>query len=231
MLSKEQVDELFAFCEKHFVRHYDVKVELVDHLANAIEEKMAANSAISFEAALNKVYADFGVLGFAGIMSSHSNSLGIRYRKTRNRIFWSYFTWPKAAIVACIFSGFIFLRKTLPEAAFSYVGVAIFLSLWLSELSVLIQSYYLQKKASQKLLMMQASAEEPLFVGPVGGTFLIVFDWAESFEFYMRANTFWFCIITILVIVFFVGTLAYRKVVMDVYRSARKQYPEIFVAA
>ena len=41
MLTDEQIAALFAFCEKHLVRHYDLQVELVDHLANAIETKMA----------------------------------------------------------------------------------------------------------------------------------------------------------------------------------------------
>jgi hypothetical protein len=56
MLNKEQVDHLFAFCNKHYVQHYDLQIELVDHLANAVEEKMAIDSQLSFEEALNKVY-------------------------------------------------------------------------------------------------------------------------------------------------------------------------------
>jgi hypothetical protein len=54
MLSQEQLQELFSFCEKHFVQYYDVQVELVDHLANAIEAEMAANPKRSFRAGTGK---------------------------------------------------------------------------------------------------------------------------------------------------------------------------------
>jgi len=37
-LTKNQIDELYKFTRKHYVYHYDVQSELVDHLANDIEE-------------------------------------------------------------------------------------------------------------------------------------------------------------------------------------------------
>ena len=36
-LTKNQIDELYKFTRKHYVYHYDVQSELVDHLANDIE--------------------------------------------------------------------------------------------------------------------------------------------------------------------------------------------------
>ena len=41
MITEAQYESLFAFCRKHYVQYYDVQVELVDHLAAAIEEKIA----------------------------------------------------------------------------------------------------------------------------------------------------------------------------------------------
>lgn len=38
-LSGEQIQELYKFTRKHFVIHYDLQTELVDHLANGIEEQ------------------------------------------------------------------------------------------------------------------------------------------------------------------------------------------------
>lgn len=55
MLTNEQIQSLFTFCEKHFVKYYDVQVELVDHLANAVELEMQTNPKYSFERALEKV--------------------------------------------------------------------------------------------------------------------------------------------------------------------------------
>mgnify|MGYP000193300158 CR=1 FL=1 len=45
MITEVQYESLFAFCRKHYVQYYDVQVELVDHLAEAIEEKLKAEKA------------------------------------------------------------------------------------------------------------------------------------------------------------------------------------------
>jgi hypothetical protein len=37
-LTEDEVDRLFAFCAKHYVPEYDLQLELVDHLATAIEK-------------------------------------------------------------------------------------------------------------------------------------------------------------------------------------------------
>ena len=37
-LTEEQIHELYKFTKKHYVEHYDVQTELVDHLANDIEQ-------------------------------------------------------------------------------------------------------------------------------------------------------------------------------------------------
>jgi hypothetical protein len=42
-LNQEQIEALFRFCEKKSVRYYDLQVELVDHLAERIEEEMKAD--------------------------------------------------------------------------------------------------------------------------------------------------------------------------------------------
>lgn len=69
MLTKEQIESLFTFCEKHFVKYYEVQLELVDHLANAIELKMADDPNLSFEEALEEVHQSFGVMGFAPLVA------------------------------------------------------------------------------------------------------------------------------------------------------------------
>ena len=74
-LTQEQIDALFTFTKKHLVEHYDVQVELVDHLANAIEAQWAENPDISFEEALDKEYKSFGVFGFSGLVEQKQAAL------------------------------------------------------------------------------------------------------------------------------------------------------------
>ena len=95
MLTSEQIESLFTFCRKHFVYYYDVQVELVDHLANAVEAEMKAVPEITFEKALEKVHAGFGIFGFAPLVAE-KEKMAI---KKERRLFWNIckeqFRWPK----------------------------------------------------------------------------------------------------------------------------------------
>ena len=94
-LTEKQIESLFRFCEKKFVRHYDLQVELVDHLAERIEEEMAADATLGFDAALQRVYAGFGLFGFAHIVQDRSAML----HKRNSKLWWSqvraFFVLPK----------------------------------------------------------------------------------------------------------------------------------------
>lgn len=95
MLSQEQIETLFKFCEKHCVRYYDVQVELVDHLATAIENKINQHSDISFEEALKEEYKSFGVLGFGKYISEKGKQIERKLLKDKYKILLSFFTPPK----------------------------------------------------------------------------------------------------------------------------------------
>ena len=47
-LSKEQIQHLYTFTRQHFVEHFDVQTELVDHLANDIEQILTEKPTLSF---------------------------------------------------------------------------------------------------------------------------------------------------------------------------------------
>jgi len=49
-LTGKQVEELYAFTQKHYVPYYDLQTELVDHLSNGIEEQWSLK---------NLAYSDF----------------------------------------------------------------------------------------------------------------------------------------------------------------------------
>ena len=60
-LSPEQIERLYQFTRQHYVEYYDLQTELVDHLANAIEEQWTANPKLSFEQALQVEFKKFGI--------------------------------------------------------------------------------------------------------------------------------------------------------------------------
>jgi hypothetical protein len=59
-LTPEQVKKLFAWCEKYEVYDYDLQLEIVDHLASAIEHQWKENPELSFGWALKNIRDKFG---------------------------------------------------------------------------------------------------------------------------------------------------------------------------
>lgn len=95
MLTKEQIQHLYNFCEKKSVRYYDLQVELVDHLAEAIEECMNQQPHIDFETALAQVYKGFGIFGFAHVVQEKTIAIAKKKSKRRWEYFKTYISYPK----------------------------------------------------------------------------------------------------------------------------------------
>ncbi|RZL48041.1 MAG: hypothetical protein EOP00_10305 [Pedobacter sp.] len=116
-LNKEQLSAIQAFVNKKGIHYLDVQMEILDHVASAVEEKMSANAALSFEEALKQTHVSFGIFGFGGVEDSIVNAMNKKY----NRIFWKTF-------------GSFFNYKCI-----LLVGLTIFL---LYQLQVLVDDYY-----------------------------------------------------------------------------------------
>ena len=102
-LTTQHIDQLYLFTRQHFVEHFDVQTELVDHLANDIEHICKENPAFTFEQARDKAFKKFGVFGFMGVLEEKQKQLGKKYRK----ILWKYskewFKLPKIVLTISIF--------------------------------------------------------------------------------------------------------------------------------
>lgn len=87
ILNREQLLEIKTFIEKKGFTYIDVQMEILDHVASSVEEKMTNKPDLDFENALNQTYKDFGVLGFSVIADGIVNAIRKRY----NRFFWKNF--------------------------------------------------------------------------------------------------------------------------------------------
>jgi hypothetical protein len=104
-ITSEQIDDLFSFCEEQDVYHYDLQIELVDHLAAAIEQKWKENPKLTYEKALWAVFDQFGNSGFRKIRRAKERAL----RKKYSRVLWQYigefFKLPKIILTIAITLG------------------------------------------------------------------------------------------------------------------------------
>ncbi|WP_298505471.1 hypothetical protein [uncultured Maribacter sp.] len=94
-LNQVQIQQLYAFTSKHFVEHYDLQTELVDHLANGIEEQIAINPELTFKQALNNEFRKFGVHGFEYVIAKRKRAMSLKYWKIIFGFFKDYFKLPK----------------------------------------------------------------------------------------------------------------------------------------
>ena len=94
-ITTEETKKLFKFCHAHFVYHYDLQVELVDHLASSIEEQWETNPELSFEEALYNTFRKFGITGFSKIKEQKQKELGRRYNILLWKYLFEFYRWPK----------------------------------------------------------------------------------------------------------------------------------------
>lgn len=101
-LTIEQVKKLFALCEKHEVYDYDVQIEMVDHLASAIEEKWQIEPELGFGWALKKSFTNLNWRTFRKLESKLTRQLKHKFRRILWQYFLEYFKLPKILITVAL---------------------------------------------------------------------------------------------------------------------------------
>lgn len=94
-LTEFQIQELYSFTQKHYVDWYDVQIELVDHLANGIEEQWKTKPNMLFDDALKIEFKKFGIMGFGDVIEEKTKALNAHYRKLVWKYFKAFFKLPK----------------------------------------------------------------------------------------------------------------------------------------
>ncbi len=223
MLTKEQIDTLYHFCRKHYVNHYDVQVELVDHLANAIEARMAEDKQLSFELALEKVYTGFGRMGFSQLVKSRSDALSAKFRKQRFSFFLSYFTWPKIGLTALVIALILLTGRVLTGEMRFYVVAVMSVMVFIYDMYVGITLIRKVRSQPKAMVITNAVMEEPFIV------FLFVFFIVPGVYSDLHDTGFLeYLAMTVLALVVVLFILAYQEVARKVFTLAKRDYPEAF---
>jgi hypothetical protein len=98
MIQQEQVDEIMAFCKAKGVTYYDIQVELVDHIADSIEDLQKSNPTLPFSDALDIAGKQFDNEEFAEIVKSKKRSIEKKMSRSIEKEFLSFFTVPRIMI-------------------------------------------------------------------------------------------------------------------------------------
>ncbi len=227
MITEAQYESLFAFCRKHYVQYYDVQVELVDHLSEAIEVKMKENPKLSFEQALDSVYAGFGIKGFADIVATRENMVSKQCRKQKWKLFFSYFTAPKVAMTICLYAIILFLGKFLAQDQHRIILLStIGLSLIIFEIIHSLKTAKLFKKQIKAMLYTGDRLN-----GLISSSIFIQLILSSRISKILDLNEFTYfdyAIVSFILVLIFVSILAHRDFVKELYKNAIEQYPNAF---
>lgn len=126
-LTENNIQNLYKFTRQHFVEYYDVQTELVDHLANDIEQIWKQKPTLTFEQARDISFKKFGVFGFMNVVEEKQKQVGKKYRKILWNLLKQWFTLPKVIITFSIFLSFYNMYKIPVFGRYSYFSfLAIF---------------------------------------------------------------------------------------------------------
>ncbi|CAM1349495.1 hypothetical protein [Tenacibaculum insulae] len=107
-LTEQNIDNLYKFTRQHYVEHYDVQTELVDHLANDIEQIWMEQPKLSFEQARDVSFKKFGIFGFMDVVEEKQRQLGKKYKTILWRYVKEWFQFPKIILTISIFAFYFY---------------------------------------------------------------------------------------------------------------------------
>jgi len=105
-LTQPQIQQLYTFTQEHYVDWYDVQTELVDHLANGIEEHLEQNPNTTFKSALDSEFKKFGIMGFNDVIEEKTKALNKQYRVLVWKYFKNFFKLPKIILTLFLIWGY-----------------------------------------------------------------------------------------------------------------------------
>jgi hypothetical protein len=154
-LTENQIDELFKFTRKHYVYHYDVQSELVDHLANDIEEIWVAQPLLTFEQARDKSFKKFGVFGFMDVIEAKQKQMNKRYLTIMWRFFREWFSFPKLVTTLGVFLLFFCILK-MPYAKYILLSLLFILVVFdLRKQTIARKSHKIKTIKKEKIFLLE----------------------------------------------------------------------------
>ena len=223
-LTPNQIQQLYKFTRQHYVEYYDVQTELVDHLANDIEQIWIEQPNLSFEQVRDIAFKKFGVFGFMDVLEARQNMLFKKYWKLVLGILKNYFKIPQIISTLTLFIAIYVSFLVIPNHTWIYMvlgfGVCAVLIIRLLQLQKLKKRRL--KETNKKWLL----EESILNAGNIGAFGYLIFqipfrfdNHIESILLIISVSLFFTCYIITTYIIVFVLPSKIEEILI-------KQYPE-----
>ncbi|WP_209401141.1 hypothetical protein [Pseudozobellia sp. WGM2] len=125
-LTKNHIQELYKFTRRRLVVHYDLQAELVDHLANGIEQQWQKNPKLTFDEALEREFKKFGHFGFQSVIKFRKKTMKTKYNTLLFKELKQWVSWPRILWVLLSILSLVMVLRALPQE-YKWIILAVFL--------------------------------------------------------------------------------------------------------
>ena len=227
-LTQTNIKELYKFTRKHFVYHYDVQTELVDHLANDIESIWEEHPKLSFQDAQDKSFKKFGIFGFMDVIEAKQKQMNKRYWKIILRFAKEWFSIPKIVVTISIFLAFFMLLQIQYS---EYILLATLLILIILEMRIVykVRKLHKEKVVKKDKIFLLESLIGDTKNGNTGFTFMNLFNIIHLTNFNFSAlHMYWVLVIsivlTLLCILFYVSNYILPQKAEELLQETYPEY-------
>lgn len=228
-ITPEETEKLFEFCRLHYVYHYDLQVEMVDHLASAIEEQWEMNPEFSFQEGLNNSFRKFGITGFSKIKQQKQKELARKY----NRLLWKYFAeffrWPKMLMTLAFTMILFTILKAVTSIAWVLVPYFTLLAIGGTVYFFFISPNKLKIKTSgnQKFMLIEYLNSIQLAVILISQLPISMFNISRSFDLFSVHQSWVLLLISFFIVGFNIVLFGYFFYIpIKVKEHFTRQFPE-----
>ncbi len=157
-LTVEQLDYIKNFIKKKGFTYIDVQMELLDHVACKVEERLIENPSLSFEKTFIQVYKEFGIFGFSSFEEAYSKGLYEKYSTIRRKEMLTWLTSPRIVYTLLTAILLYLIYDTFSVTTSLVIGGILLLVPSVYWFSTLLKSW----RKYKKMLTMRAS--ETVFI-------------------------------------------------------------------
>jgi hypothetical protein len=219
-INQQQISRIETFVKSKYVEYHDIQVELVDHLASAIEAELEQFPNKDFEKVLISKYKTFGLFGFSDFVDQKATTVYFETRKKYWRQFFEFFKLPKLVYSVLIFTLTYLILSNLQSSQFKYFVLPYF---FIIALAATVLLYKMKREEKLKLIQKKY---QPLWISMSGSVLnlhnLIL---SESFKNLLFTNPHFISFICTLSVI---GTWAECSTHKQIHEKLRYQYPEAF---
>jgi len=164
-LTDEHIQQLYKFTHQHYVEHFDVQTELVDHLANDIEQIWKEQPKLSFEQARDISFKKFGVFGFMDMYEARKGALNKKYFKILMKYAKDWFRLPKIFLTISLFLFFYYGLKSVYFDYFYFSSFTILLVFGIIKGTLLIRKIKKKQLVTKRKWLLDDIIYKGTFVG------------------------------------------------------------------